>query len=506
MKQPGFEPLDWAVLTAYFVVLAISGALLSRRATNTDDYFRAGGRIPAWAAAISLLATALSAATFIGGPQQAFKGDLSYLSANIGSLLAVIVVALFFIPAFYRARVQTVYGLLNQRFGPTAQMGAGGAYLIGRIFASGARLYIAALPTSLIVFGDTTLNHLTLAIAVMTLVGIVYTLIGGVRSVIWTDVIQTVIFTGAAAAALVALLHRIPVGMDDIAAALKSPGDGAPSKLALLKLGLDGFGPKHAYTFLTALFGFSLLNLGAYGTDQDMTQKMLTCKNAVQGSRSAVAGILIGIPVTTLFMLTGLLLFIFYKRPDIMGVAAPGYPLEGSREVFLTFILREMPAGMTGLMMAGLFAAALSTLNSGLNAMSSIFVNDFYRRIKPDREERHYLKIGIWGVVGWGVVLGLFAVFSALWQASRPNTTLIDFALTVMVFAYSGLVAVYLTALFTRRGNSFSVISALAVGFVAVVLMQSNWSAQLAFPWQMFIATSLAFGVCLAGRRKVSPA
>ncbi|MBM3329310.1 MAG: sodium:solute symporter [Calditrichaeota bacterium] len=456
--------------------------------------------MPSWAAAVSLLATALSAATFIGGPQQAYRGDLTYLSANLGAIVAVFIVALYFIPVYYRENAVTVYQILEKRFGPAARQAAGAAYLIGRLFASGARLYIAALPASLIVYGDIELPHLFAAIGLMTVVGVIYTLVGGVRSVIWSDVIQTAIFVGAAIAAIVLLLDRIPAPLSEIIGALRSPGEGAASKLTLLKTGFEGIGPANTYTLLTALIGFSLLNLAAYGTDQDMAQRMLTCKSATAGSRSAIGGILIGLPVTALFMVAGLLLWIFYQRPELMGASAPTYQPEGSREVFLTFILREMPAGMTGLMMAGLFAAALSTLNSGINAMASTFINDFYRKWRPDREERHYLQTGIAAVAGFGLLLGLFAVGSAVWQASRPGTTLIDFALTVMVFAYSGLAAVYLTAIFTRRGNSRSVVAALIVGFGSVVTMQAVWSPVLAFPWQLTIATSVALAVALAGR------
>lgn len=481
-------------------LLVATGVLLNRRQSSTRDYFLASGSIPAWAASLSLLATALSAATFIGGPQQSYKGDLSYLSANIGSVIAVFIVAIFFVPVFFREGVTTVYGILESRFGQNARMAAGSAYLLGRVFASGARLYIAAIPTSLIIFGDMSIEHLLLGIVVMTLVGMVYTLIGGVRSVIWTDVVQVFIFVGAAMAAVWLLIDRIPVPMGEMIAALKSPAPDQPSKLALLKWGFDGFGPKQTYTLLTAVFGFTLLNLGAYGADQDMAQRMLTCKDAKQGSRSAIGGILVGLPVTALFMAVGLLLWIFYQRPDLMGTLAPAYQSEGSREVFLTFIIREMPPGMTGLMLAGLFAAALSTINSGLNAMSSTFVSDFYRKWKPAESERHYLKVGMFGVFGWGLVLGLFAIFSAFWQEANPGTTLIDFALSVMVFAYSGLVAVYSTALFTRRGSSASVIAALIVGFSSVVAMQGLFGKVLAFPWQMFIATGLAFGVAQMGK------
>ncbi|MFH0764837.1 MAG: sodium:solute symporter, partial [Calditrichota bacterium] len=150
-------------------------------------------------------------------------------------------------------------------------------------------------------------------------------------------------------------------------------------------------------------------------------------------------------------------------------------------------------------MMAGLFAAALSTINSGLNAMASTLLGDFYKRFKPDRSDRHYLRVGRLSVVLCGLILGSFALASVFWQESRPQTTLIDFALMVMVFAYSGLNAVFLTAVFTRRGSNLSVIAALIVGFLAVAIMQAKFAAVLAFPWQMLIGTLAALGVCLCG-------
>ncbi len=462
-----------------------------------------------WAAGISFLATSLSAATFIGGPQQAFNGDLTYLLSVVGSIIAVIVVALFFVPRFYRHHVTTVYGLLGKSLGTPAMLSASASFLLGRVFASGARIYIAALPASLIIFGDIEIGHQLAAITVLTMVGIVYTLVGGIKSVIWTDCIQMVIFVGAAIAAALLLLTKIPVTFPEILGALEFPVDGSSSKLQFFKFGVDGIGSRETYTLLTAIFGFSLLNLGAYGADQDMAQRLLTCRSAAKGSWSAVIAIIINIPVSMLFMGIGLLLYIFYSRPDIMGSTAPNYVMDSSREVFLSFVLHEMPTGMSGLMLAGLFAAGLSSLNSALNAMSSAFINDFYKRLCSNRSEKHYLLVSRFGVVIFGIILGMFGMFSAFWQKNNPDTTLIDFALTVMIFSYSGLVAVFLTAIFTKRGSSISVISALVMGFTLIIVMQTthidNISVRelIAFPWQMSIATLVSFGVCCMGKRKV---
>ena len=512
----GLSGYDWLALGVYAGVLALSGAWLGRRRqSGADDYFLAGRKMPAWAVAVSVLATSLSAATFIGGPEQAYRGNLTYLSSNIGAVIAALFVAGIMIPAFYRHRVATVYELLEFRFGKTARRAASAMFLIGRVFASGARIFIAALPASLILYGDLAPAHLATAIAALSFVGITYTLAGGVRSVIWSDVIQTVVFLGAAAAAVFLLLQRIPLSFGEILAVLAEPGAGESSKLAVLEAGLDwnrpqmGFDPSVPYTLLTAFTGMALLNIGAYGTDHDLAQRMLTCRSAKKGSRSVILAILISLPVTLLFLAIGLLLYIFHELPEVMGAAAPGYGIDDQRQVFLSFILRELPPGMAGVMLAGLLAADLSCLDSALNAMGSSFVNDWYRPAVPGRDERHYLRAGRWAVTGWGIVLGGFAMGCVHWQQAAGQS-LIDFALGVMAFAYSGLVAVFLTALLTRRGNGTSAVLALATGFVAVLLLQpwawvhwapGAWNAtQIAFPWQIVIATSLAMAVCCAGK------
>ena len=537
----GFRSLDWAVLAVYFASLALTGYLFSRKgAKDTDDYFLGGRRMPTWAVAISILATSLSAATFVGGPQQAFAGDLTYLSSNIGMMIAAVIVATLFIPAFYREKVSTIYELLETRFGPNAKRAASLAFMLGRVFASGARIFIVAIPAALIIFGERVgadgvvqavpAEQLVLAIAALTLVGIAYTLVGGISSVIWTDVIQTGVFLVAVGAAIALLLVRIPLSPGEIVETLGAANEGttgAAGKLTLLRLDAD---PAVPYTLWTALIAFTLMGVASYGADQDLAQRMLTCKTAARGSWSVVSAILLSIPVVMLFMLCGLLLFVFYRRPELMGTAAPGYAIDDSRTVFLNFILREMPAGMSGLMMAGLFAAGLSSLNSALNAMGSTFINDFYKELRPGRTPRHYVFAGRVAVAGWGVILGGFACLCVYWQRAE-NSTLFDFVLGVMTFAYAGLLGVFFTALFTRRGTTDSVVNSLVAGFLVVLVLQPfAWtpitglhtrrlvadagvldrgyvdevigSSLLAWPWRLTLAAGVSTLVCMAPRGK----
>lgn len=524
-----FGVLDWSALALYFVILIAASAWYSRRkSTTTADYFLAARSMPVWAVAVSILATALSAATFLGVPELSYTGDLTYLSTNLGGLLAIVLVALCFIPVFYRHNVTSIYELLGTRFGLPAQRAASLTFMVGRTLATGARLYMAAIPMALIIFGDDSPAHLAIGVGVLSLVGIIYTLIGGIRTVIWTDVIQTAIFLLAIAGVIALLLWRIPASPGEIVHALAhppappdNPSAVVPSKLRLFNLSAD---TGQAFSLPAVLIGFTLIGLGSYGTDHEITQKMLTCKSAIRGGWSAFLGILVGVPAVALFLLTGLLLNIYYTRPDVMGTAAPGYaPQAGSRSL-LTFILREMPPGMSGVMIAGLFAAALSSLN----AMSSTLIADFYRPLVKARSEQHYLRAGRVAVVVWGIILGGVACLCIAWhQASKQS--LIDFALSVMTFAYAGLIAAFLTAIFTKRGSNTSVIAALIVGFLIVVMFQPwswgpfwgwftelnpAWTAtpgiddgfrlgevRLAYPWHLTIGVVVAIGVCVLGKR-----
>lgn len=518
----GFAALDWVVLGGYFALLVVLGAAVSRRRGGSEDYFLGGHQMPAWAVALSVVATAISAATFIGAPAQAYSGDLTYLSATIGQFIAIVLVAAFFIPVYYRERVNTVYDLVGRRYGPGAKLACSWMFMIGRVFANGARLFMAGLAGSQVLFGDTAPGHIMAGIAALSVVGVAYTWFGGIRAVIWTEVVQTIVLVGAAVAALAVLLHRIPATPVEIIDTLNAAKTATGTKLDLIRVGISEHGVpvfSQPYTLLTALVCWTVFNLAAYGTDHDLAQRMLTCRSAVQGGKSAIGAILIGLPITALFMAIGLLLYIYYDRRDVMADHWPGPRPGEAKEVFLGFILHQMPRGLAGLMMAGMFAAALSSLSSAINAMAATFVNDVYKRVRPSADDATYLRAARVSMAGWGLLLGLFACVCVYWQrfnAERGGQTLIDFALSVMNFAYAGLAAVFCAAIFTRRGNGASAIAALVTGFSVVLAMQpvpwAWWTellfpgttfstATIAFPWQLLAGFVLSFGVCCLGRR-----
>jgi len=238
-----FETLDWVVLAVYFAVVAAIGISCSRRSRGRDEFFLAGRRMPVLAVAVSVLATSLSAATFVGGSQQAYTSDLTYLSSNLGGLLAVVLVAWLFLPAFYRARVTSIYELLAHAFGERARTGASAAFMSGRLLASGSRLFIVSIPFAMIAFGDTSPPALLASIAVIVVVACAYTALGGIRAVIFTDVLQAVVVVATVAVALGILADRIPVPAERVAEALRGAEDG--DNLRFLDLDPD---PSKPYT------------------------------------------------------------------------------------------------------------------------------------------------------------------------------------------------------------------------------------------------------------------
>ncbi len=516
--------LDWSVFGLYFMLLAFVGWYFSReKSTNTKDYFLGGNTMPIWVVAISVLATSQSAATFLGGPDQGYQGNMTYLASNLGALIGAIFVAAFLIPKFYQYKVSTVYEFLEIRFGESAKKQAGLMYLFGRIFASGARLYLAAIAVAMILFGNISAQSVVLAVLILAVLGLAYSVVGGIRSVIYSDAIQCVVYIGAALCVVYFLLQAIPADWSQIMQALENPGNGQISKLTLFDFNLD-FTSAGVFSFWSSITGFVLLNIAAFGLDQDMTQRILTCKNSKEGAKAMIWSVVLVIPVMALFIFIGLLLYVFYQRPDLMQLSEASQVVqnfEGEKiTIFMYYILNEIPSGVRGLVTVGVIAAALSTLNSGLNSMSSVLVQDIYRPYTEKRakklnkyfDDKHFVKAGQFGMVFSALCLALMAILCFYWQR-YTQMPLLAFALSVMVFSYSGLLGVYFTALFTSRGNKYSVLASLIVGALVTFSMQpyvlksispALGDINIGFTWQLCIGTFCAFVICCLGKKQIS--
>ncbi|WP_324171611.1 sodium:solute symporter [Sulfurimonas sp.] len=481
-----FSSVDWFVFIAYFLLLAISSFMFSRiKIKSSREYFVSASSMPMFGVAISVLATSQSAATFLGGPEFSFKYDFTFIGFYFSALLGVIFVAFVLIPKFYAIRAITVYELLESRYGEKAKKQAGIMFLIGRVMASGARLYIGALAISMILFGDISFWHLLASIGILILGALSYAYFGGIKSIILSDIIQAVTYVGAGVVVLVFLYYSLE-GIDILSTLNES------NKLRFIDTSLDG-----KFSVIGLLTGWLLLNIAAFGLDQDMTQRVLSCKNKQEAAKSLILSILLTIPVVLLFLSIGALLFVFYQNTTIEQ------NFNGENiTIFMYYILNEMPDGLRGLVTVGAIAAALSSTNSVLGAMASVAVEDLYRPWKTKRDkvdEMHFVMVSRLAVVFFAIVLSGMAIVSYFWQ-KYSDLSLISFALGVMAFAYTGLLGVFFSAIFTKRGNATLVPFALVGGFLSVLALQPyTFGISIGFSWQIVIGTIVAFSIMQLG-------
>lgn len=512
-----FGALDWLVVAGYFALMIFIGFAVARGRgrENAHEYFLANRSLPTLALAVSIVATTLSAATFIGVPDEVYRRDIGYLTLFLGTFLAVFIVAFFFVPRLYLAGTVTIYGYLRPRFGEGAVVAVSCTFLIGRLLASGARLFFAAIPLTLLLFGtDKPQEHRWQLIACIGLVGVIgtfYTVKGGIRAVVWTDAVQLLLVIGAACLTIGLLLDRIDRPLPELWSVLRENG-----KLAVADTSLDF---SKTYTVWAALFGFVFLNVANYGVDHDFAQRFLVSKSAWRGGLSVIGSQLITVAVVGLFMIVGLLLWIFYRRPDLVAINPPTYAPAGKLDaVYPKFLLLELPTVLSGLAVAGMFAVAQGSMDSAINAMASSAVADLYlplrRRLGYDADPSRSTLAPQVAVIVMGLLLCAFAVGCAFMYDPKKQT-LLDFALGVMNFAFAGMLGVFLTALFTRRGNSATVIAALIAGAATIAMLQPGvlewWTKalfgkpfELAWTWWMPIGTAVSFLVCVSGWRSRS--
>lgn len=469
--------IDWAVIAFYFAVIAAIGIWAGRKGKTTEDFFLGGRRMPWTTAMLSLLATEASAVTFIGAPGDSFGGNMWYAQMAIGSLVARIIVATVFLTAFYKFRVTTVYEFLKHRFGE-ATRGTGAAFfIVTRLLASGVRLCVMAKVLDVVVDGI----DFPMALALVATIAVAYTFFGGIRAVMWTDVVQFVIFIGGAWLAFGILLSKIDGGWSGMIDAARNAVTSEGEAIDKTRIFDFSFSFTSKTVFWAAVLCGLFQSMAAFGTDQDMTQRMLTCRKPSLAKRGLILTGLIDFPVVFTFLLIGLALYALKAQT---GFAAS---LEDTDHVFPTFIVTYLPMGIKGLMLAAVFAAAMSSLDSALSALSTSAVVDLYKvHIKPGASDRHYLVVSRFFVVVFAIALVIFA-----WTVKDIGGVL-TLAFKSVSYTYGGLLGVFLLGLLTRRGRNVPNILAM-VSSVGVVILLRNVTP-VAWHWMIIIGTLWTFG------------
>ncbi len=449
--------LDYLVIAAYLAAVTYFGIRIAGRQTSTDDYFLGSRDLPWWVVCFSIVATETSTLTIIGLPAVAYGGTLTFLQLTIGYLLGRTIVSLVLLPRYYERRLVTTYEFLGLRYGDVMRATASVTFLITRLLADGVRLFATAIPLKIITMSagfDVSYFEIILVLGVIT---VFYTLIGGIRAVVWMDVLQMTVYLFGGLLAVVLLTTSISA--DWWSDALRA------GKTMVFDLGLDQ-SPSgvltQAYILPTAVLGGAVFSVASHGTDQLIVQRLLACRSLRDSQRALVGSALVVMIQFSLFLLIGLLLWSYYN-----GATMPELGLSRADEVFPKYIVEGLPAGVSGLLLAGIIAAAMSTLSSTVNSLASSSLMDIYQRfIKTPLDEARSLLVSRMLTMFWGAVL---IGFASLFEDS--DNAVVELGLTIASYTYGGLLGVFILGILVKRSDQADALIAFAVTIVSMILI-----------------------------------
>jgi len=463
------RPLDVGVMAAYFVAIAAIGFHFTRRQHDASDYFLGRHTLPWWAVMLSIVATETSALTVISVPGLGARGDLTFLQLPLGYLIGRVGVALWLLPGYFRGENETAYSRLETRFGPGTRKAASGVFMGIRALGDSVRVFATAIPLSIVTGWPMAVSVLVVAVATL-----VYTWAGGIKAVVWVDVLQLGIYLLGGLAALV-----VAANLAGGAAAALSRASAA-GKLHMIDLSLNF---STTYTLLGGLVGGALLSAASHGTDHLIVQRLLATRDLPAARKALVGSGVLVIGQFAVFLLVGTMLW-------AAGAADPG--LTGD-QLFPTFALTRLPAGISGLVVAGLLAAAMSTVSSSLNSLASATTHDFYAPLLGVRDSQRLLRVGRWATVGWAVVLAGGAL-----SFRSQDTPVVELALSIASITYGGLLGTYILGGTVRAARQRDALLAIAVGTVSMLVIvfgRPGIFATLAWPWYVPIGTAITVTV-----------
>lgn len=484
LKYELFSGLDYAVLALYLLLMVGIGVWASRHQQSTDDYFKGGQRIPGWAAGLSIYGTQLSAITFMSIPAKTYGTNWNYFFLQMTIIMIIPVIARYFIPFFRRLNITSAYEYLEKRFNYVVRAIASLLF----IFLQVGRLAIVLLLPSLALALVTGIDVM-LCIALMGIITIVYTMQGGIEAVIWTDVAQVVILLGGALLSIAVMGFQLDQPVGDIWHTLQSN-----HKLDIFDLRFSYADP----TLWVVLIGGFAINVISYGADQTVVQRYLTTKDENAAKKSLKLGAWMALPSALIFFSIGTLLYLFFRQhPDKVNIG-----LQSQDAVFPWYIVSELPRGVVGLMIAAIFAAAMSTLSSSMNSITTAITTDFYRRFNAERSEVFYLRFA--RVVT--LIIGAGGTIFALIMSQSGISSLWDQFNTILGLFTGGLGGLFVLGIFTKKANAPGVIAGIILSGVVQYFVKNHTDINLllyAFTGLVSCVTfGFLFSLLFAGGKK----
>ena len=496
----GFTLFDTLIVILYLVGGMIFGLRLSGKQSSSSDYFLGGRSIPWWAVLFSVVATETSTLTFISIPAVAYGGTLVFMQLTLGYLLGRILVALFFLPGYFNGQLTTAYHFLEERFGLSLRRAASSTFILTRLLADGVRLFAAAIPITVIfrfsgvLEGFSDLQLYMISIGLITLITGIYTWFGGIRAVIWMDVLQMGLYLFGAGMAMVLLLKALPQGLGELTGEWAAAG-----KLELLRFSVAGSDGgfwagffSDAYLFWIAVIGGAIFSIASHGTDQLIVQRLLTTASLRESQKALVASGVLAMIQFAFFLFIGLLLWSFYDgaTPQEIGIS-------NLDEVFITYVVSQMPSGMPGLIVAALLAAAMSSLSSSLSALSSSTTFDLIKPLWPAAaqwSDAKELAVSRQVSLSWAVVLALSAMgFAWLQLSSDQRPAVVELGLSIASYTYGGLLGLFFLGRFFQRPEAKDALIGFFVALGTLLLMVDGPIRRALPEWMPFHELTIAW-------------
>lgn len=461
---------DYVIIVAFLIGVALFGMFKGGKQKTVEDYFLGSKSVPWWAVCFSIVAAETSTLTFISIPGLAYLTNLNFLQVTFGYFIGRLLIANFFLPSYFSGELNTAYAFLENRFGHKTRSFASIVFLFTRTAADGVRLFATAIPLKLMLDID-----YTTAIIIIAIFTLLYTITGGVKGIIWVDVILMVIYLGGAIlAGYFLLVNYLPEGFASIITAAQ-----ADNKLEIINLNFgSSVGAFFAdpYTLISGVLGGAFLSMASHGTDQLIVQRLLSTNNLKQAQKAIIGSGILVVFQFAIFLLVGVALYAYYGPLDIR-----------SDEIFPKFIIEQLPSPFSGIIIAGLFAAAMSTLAGSISSLSSSTMLDLYNPFNKNRNKSNDLKVSRMFTVMWAILL----IFAALFFMNSPQTV-VELALSIASFTYGGLLGTFMLGLFVKKAKQEDALAGFTAGiFIMITVISLNLVAWTWFTLVGVIATVL---------------
>jgi solute:Na+ symporter, SSS family len=473
----GLNALDIAVIAVYLACVTMFGMCFRKQQNTLKGYFLAEQTIPWWAISLSIVAAETSTLTIISVPGIAYEKDFRFLQLVIGYLIGRVIICLLLIPHYSRGYLVTAYQLIERRFGSRLRSLTAGLFLITRAAAEGVRIFAVAIVVGIALsnllgdLGD--FGRDVAAIAIVTILTMIYTFNGGMAAVIWTDVVQLAVYITGTLVGFFTILHLVPGGWNTVHSVASAAG-----KFRVFDFSWNFYA---TYTFWSGMIGGAFLTTASHGTDQLIVQRLLSSRSETQAKVALLASGILVMFQFSLFLLIGAMLYVFYK------MFPPAVAFTRSDTIFPTFIVTRMPHGISGLLISAILAAAMANLSAALNSLSSTTIVDFYSRMNPNASEKHRVYMSRLATVAWGVVLFALAI------VARRGGKVLEAGLSIASVAYGSLLGVFLLGVLTRTASERGAMIGMLCGFMLNMYL---WQfTRVPFTWYVVLGSVTTFAI-----------